>query len=256
MTRNLKAIGMALAAVLALGAFAASTALAEGTPEYFHAEKQNVVVTGAEENTQVLSIPTGSGPLTVECEHISVEGTQSGKEHAAGNFESEFSTVRPTYYNGTLAQHKEGATAAKCNSFLGKNTVRVDTEACHYKLYSTTDANGHAKSDVICAEGQSIKITGPAGCTITIKPQTGLTGVHYTNKEAGSSRDITVESTVKNIHYAASFACLFAGIPSTGTDASYTGNVTAKGFTDEDPTKATGEYVDGAQVGIWKGPTT
>jgi hypothetical protein len=248
MTRKLKALGLAMFAVFALSAVAVASAQAA---EEFHSEAAHTVLTGTQDedagaaSTAKLSI----GGVTVECRETHIEGDQTGTTSATA-------TVRPRY-NGTSGN----PTGEPCTSFAGSTTVA--TNMCHYKLGAATDANGHATASVICpAAGEAITISS-AGCIIKItggpnnkvggvEVNQNLKGVHYTNTGSGATRDITVKSTITGIHFTTNgaFACVIAGLPATGTNASYTGDVTTKGF--NYTSGETTAYVDGAQVGIFK----
>jgi hypothetical protein len=256
MTRNLKALGLALVAVFAFSAVAVSAAQAAE----FHAEEKSVVVTGTQDEkagAQKVAILEIEGGLKVECANTFVEGTQTGTETGAGKFTAKESTVRPEYWG-------EGVKGTKCNSFLGAKSVEVKTNMCHYRLPAETTVEQHALVDVICGKGEAIEIIG-GGITLKItggpenlvggvQVNKGLTGVNYAN-EGGptTTRDITVKSTVEGIHYtcAPAFTCGLLGVGTTGNKAKYVGDVTAKGFKDLNATAETTKYEDGAQVGIW-----
>jgi hypothetical protein len=241
MTRNLKALGLALIAIFAFSAVAASAASAEGTDvatDHFTSEKATTILTGAQvglEAENVFGIKAVSS-LGVHCKNATYNGTVTGAAVTAA-------TVVPTYF--------------ECSSNLGAATVTNDR--CAFILTGTTDKHGpltpgdsgektHATVHLECsheknAEGKigSIRIktggcefifqsTHPEGTTVNQE----LLGVTYTNEGAGATRDIKVDATVDKIHYTTNdaFACTIVGIPPTGNDGFLTTTVTVKGFED------------------------
>ena len=218
MRRNLKALGLALAAVFAMSAVSASAASA--TTHDFHSHGNTV--TAEAENTQVFT--TESSELTLVCEELTATGM-------VAEGESEEVEVHPVYNN------EENACE---NSLIGSMTV--ETEGCDYVFTGETDANGHAEVHVVCEAGHEINIVS-SGCTLHIPEQT-VTGIHYNNQnENTNEKDITVEATVTGIHYTSSgFLCGFAGIPSEGNDGVEEGNSTVKGYSDTTETTQTGVW--------------
>ncbi len=238
MKGNLKVLGLAFVAVLALGAIGAQAA----TAAMFHADEENVVVTGEATNTQTLTI----GSAAVKCTEIGIEGTQTGVA-TEGSYTAESVTVHPTY-SGSASGGEE------CDSFIGNETATVNTHECHYKLYAETNGEGKGAVDIECPEGQAIEITAST-CVIKIGSQTGLNGVHYVNNGTETSeKDITAESQVEGIHYTSNgkFTCTLAGVGSSGTNAVYEGNATVKAYEDLSTPGTTGSYEMANQVGIWK----
>lgn len=275
MSRNLKALGLALAAVFALGAISAQGAFAAGEncknagEQCFHADAEHVILTGHRDETvgaQKTAVLTLGTNLKVECANTTIEGTETGVLHknevTGETWTVQSATVRPDYYGeGTQAEHK------KCDSFLGKETVEVKTNMCHYTLGSETPAEEKALATVICPKGESIEILG-GGLTIKLtggpenlfegkEVNKNLKGVHYTSTGATTNeKDITVKSNVTGIHFtcAPAFSCGLVGVATTGNNAGYVGDVTVQGFADKGG--ETTSYLEGEQVGIWQGPTT
>jgi hypothetical protein len=236
MTRNLKALGLALIAIFAFGAVAASAASAE-TLDHFTSEKEKTILTGEQVGTEVDNVfgVKVAASLGVHCKKATYAGTTASVGVTAV-------TVVPTYF--------------ECSSNLGPATVTNDR--CAFVLTGTTDKHTklteptegkvetHATVHLDCDHNEvggklgSIRIvtggcefifqsTHPKGTTVN----QNLLGATYTNEGSGATRDIKVDATVDKIHYTAhGFACELAGIPTTGTDGFLTTTVTVKGYED------------------------
>ena len=190
MTRNLKVLGLAFVAVLAMSAVVANAASAAN----FVASKYPATFTGSNtKGTEKFHTEAGD----VECDsHF--EGTESGASSTA--------TAHPTYTN--------------CEAFLGLSAT-VDTTGCNYVFHLTSTTA--ATTDVECAEGKVITVTAGT-CKLTIGAQTGLTSTAL----AASGGKITVSPNVSSIKYTVTqdgFLCPFGGTGSK-TDGTYTGSVT------------------------------
>jgi hypothetical protein len=205
MIRNLKVLGLAMVAVLAMSAMVASAASAHE----FKSESSSTTLTGEQVGEHVFTAEGNE----VKCTAAKFTGTQSGTE-------ADEVQVHPTY--GAAA--KEGATCK-----FSALTATVNTGSCDYRFDSETDANGHATTKVVCTSG-SITIS-LSGCTITIGAQTVDQGVSFTNEGSGASRDVKVTATATGIDYSASgFGCSLAGIKTGAhTDGTYNGTTTVKG---------------------------
>jgi hypothetical protein len=216
MIRKVKAVGLALVAVIAMSAIAAQTASA--AHDVFHAESAPVTLTGTQEGTHVFTAEGNE----VTCTTATFLGTQ--KDLTATEL-----TINPTY------------TGCK----FGSLNATVDTANCHYIFDDeTTPSTGDAHVYSDCTTG-NIKIT-MSGCTISIDNDQTLNGVAYdnVNNNGGNTREVTVTATVSAINYSASgFGCGLAGIKTGAhTDGTYTGNTIVTGEEDK---------VGGAHVGIW-----
>jgi hypothetical protein len=189
MTRNLKALGLALVAVFAMSAFAASAASAAE----FHSEGEGTTVEASQVATHVFK--TTAGEIT--CSTATFKGTQATKTASS-------ITVTPTYPKGT------------CHIIIfGTVSAEVNMNGCEYKLYSSGSA------DVLCPAGKKAIVTA-AGCTVEVGAQTGKKTVKYANN--GSHIDITAELTGLSYNHTG-FTC---GTGS-GTNGTYTGTTTAAG---------------------------
>jgi hypothetical protein len=229
MIRNLKALGLALVALVALSAVVAGSASAAG--ERFHSEVEPTIITGTSTNTHVFA---ASG-ATVECTGATFSGTSTLKTETT-------QTVHPTYSGCT---------------FFGE-PASVDTTGCNYVFESETVA-GKMPAEIECTAGYAIKVTSP-GCTLTFGPQKNTGGLVVTNEGAGTTRDTkTISET--GATFSKSGPLCFAISGTTGT---YKGTTTVKGFKDNGVTgpidetegvapgkDVTAVYNEGAQVGIW-----
>ncbi|HET9396290.1 MAG TPA: hypothetical protein VFO36_09555 [Nitrospiraceae bacterium] len=203
MIRNLKVLGLAIAAVLALSAVMASAAMAAE----FTASSYPATITGSNtKGSEVFKTEGGN----VECNSHFVSHSQSAASSTL--------TVTPTY--------------TSCDAF-GFLSATVNTEECSYVFHATdtiTETEPVHRHywrhhvDVVCPTGQSIKVTAST-CKAEIKSQTGLTTVKTENIAGGS---VTVTPDVSGIAYTVTqdgFLCPFGGTGNK-TDGKYTGDVT------------------------------
>ena len=211
MIRNLKALGLAFVAVLALGAVAASGAQAE-KPAHFTAEAGTTTIKG-----------TGETAISHQ-----VFTTTAGKVECEGHF-----TNRGAF-NLTDTQLTMNAEYTGCTPFFGAEP-KVSMGSCHYTF--TAGTYGPAGTSVgsvhlVCAnETEPITITAP-GCTVTVKGPQTLSKVHYqtkTNATTGKT-DVTVSPEVSNIAYSHTGFLCGTGSGTTGT---YTGPATIEGFNEK-----------------------
>jgi len=163
------------------------------------------ILTGSALEPQVFT----AGGVGVNCTEVSL-----GKEGTANTITSKTTeaTVHPEYKTCSIPE-------------LG--SAEVVTKGCHYLFTGETNASNLAQVHIICS-GAGIEIKGPLGCTITVPSQT-VTGVNYAN----GSGDVVLTPNVTGIHFTATAICAFVGIPSSGTNATYTGKVTVKADKDE-----------------------
>lgn len=217
MTRNLKALGLALVVALALGAIGAQGASAHN----FTSSVEPTVLTGEAESPQVFTATSG---LEVSCSVATFEGTVKTKSE-------DIVTVHPKY--------------SSCTSSLGAATVH--TNGCNYKFGSdTTQATGHSASSLHapvsleCESTHIIEITAP-GCNISFAEKHSTTavnqslhGVTYTNLNSHSGKKaVTVNATVRTIKYNATAGslCGLAGHPAaTYSNGTYSGQATVTGY--------------------------
>lgn len=156
MKHTLKAWGLALFAVLAMGALSASPASAGD----FHSElSTDTVIKGEQIGTDVLTVNAG----TVKCNEAKYTGNQSGATATT-------TKVTPEY--------------TECTAFGFINT-NIDSKQCTYEF------SGDNNDVVIaCPAGEPITVTA-FNCWVTISSQTTKsTGVTYINTGAGTTRHV------------------------------------------------------------------
>ncbi len=203
MIRNLKALGLAVLAVCALGAVSASSASA-----FFTSSVEHVSVSGSQTTNHVFTTSVG----TVTCKKATFAGTSIGTAKE-GQFTTESQTVTPTY--------------GECTAFGFGATVT--TTGCTYKFTRTgTDGTGTpiGPVHVECEAGKKIKIVAAGFCTMEVGPQTPEGHVSFkTTFPPGNGltvEDVDVKSTVTGIKY--------EGNCGSGTNGTYSGEATVRGF--------------------------
>jgi hypothetical protein len=194
MIRNLKSLGLALVAVLAMSAFVASAASA--APE-FTASAYPATSTGS--NTK------GSEAFTLDGTSVLCDSHFASHSLAAANSTL---TVTPTYSN--------------CEAF-GFLNATVNTEGCTYVFHATERVSAGVYNhhvDVVCPTGKSIKIEAGT-CKAEVKAQNGRTTVKTTN--SGGSVTVQPNTSVSTTVTQDGFGCPLAG---TGTrNGTYHGHV-------------------------------
>lgn len=191
MTRNLKALGLALGAAFALGAVSASSAIAVTEPTAsFVAAEYPVSYTGTQDGpNHTITFPGGTGELTCTSSHFD----------AVGSFKASttYVSLTPTY--------------SACNTVMGADTVNPTTvthNGCiysftvHEEVFGSMGDTWKGDVDLECPVGiKGIEIhvwdtqtkheKGEATrCTFVVEPQT-IKGIVYHN-ETGNG-DVTIE---------------------------------------------------------------
>jgi hypothetical protein len=198
MIRNLKVLGLALVALVAMSALA-STASAGFESE---AESTNLTVSS---NTMQKFSPSEGG-AAIECTKIAATGTQTGKVATTV-------TISPTY--------------SSCETFLGAATS-VTTNGCKYVFHSAAKSTT-GTTDVECEGANQIEIKVGSICTYKIGTQTGLSSVNFKNTGSGTTREVIVEPAVKGIKSTLTTNDFFC--PAAGSTGTYTGTSTTTGET-------------------------
>jgi hypothetical protein len=228
MTRNLKVLGLALVAMVAMSAIVAQAAQAKFDTFRTYPGGNAFVKIGVDPTAPKQEITLVPGGFTLTCEAFSTTGaTISDKATEV--------TGEPHYGN--------------CKNSLG-GEAELNSDGCHTKLTSETDANEHAEVHLICgSEAGATSPNGPgitlktAGATITITGGQTLRGVHYSNTttapffEQERHMEITISTTVeKQVHFTCSpaFTCGIAGIPTSGTEGTIKGKKTMSGKEDQE----------------------
>jgi hypothetical protein len=184
MIRNLKAFGLALIAVFALSAVAASGASA--TDHTFTSTSGNKLTDLTGETEEGVKPVLSAAGVEVICEKGTYAGTVEG--NSVGEV-----TVHPVY-------------DGPCEIPGISEKVDVNTDGCDYRLTGETNEAGDAKVYVECTEGHDITIHDTTfGIVMHIGAQGPLTGAHYTNLNTNTKVDnenpaeVTVDATVEGI---------------------------------------------------------
>jgi len=211
MIRNLKGLGVAFVAMLAVGAAAASAA--QAAPAHFTAEKGTTKITGTSEGTNNQVFTTAAG--AIEC-------------HGSFTSENEPTTTEELTVKGSYGP---------CNKLFGIEP-KVNMGGCHYTFHageydSEKDAST-GTADLVCNETEGnefITISVGFACTVTVPPKNGLGPIHFENKEVEGRKIVTVNPTVNNIKYTSKG--LFC--PNvTKENGTYEGGVIVEGETNEE----------------------
>jgi hypothetical protein len=190
MIRKIKAIGLALVAVLAMGAVLAGGAQAEPTTDEFTAQD------GTYPEAFHGSNGVGQEKFITEAGTVECASTFTGEAAEA----SQTVVVYPHY--------------TSCRAF-GFLSATVNATPCDYLFHITTKTAEHTYDgtvDVTCETGKTITITAST-CEATVGPQNGLSNVHF-RTTTGTPNDIDVTAEVTGIAYTVTkdgFGCPFSG---------------------------------------------
>ena len=203
---NLKALGLALVAALAMSAVAASTASAVGQGMLTTTDEEPVTLTGTDDGVNFFE----SFGEVVECPDSAYTGhatltkqqTEEGKKHQYLPHGATSVTVTPHY------KQTNGATA-NCDVNEGEFSATINMNGCDYDFYDFTTIENNKYSfttDLICPGGGpviSVYLGHSHGfkvCTVTVAAgQEGLTGGIATNDESEGEHTITLTGTVHSI---------------------------------------------------------
>jgi hypothetical protein len=219
MTRNLKTMGLALAAVFAFSAISVSAASAAE----FHSEVEPAVITGHSESSQVLTI-SGQGML---CETEALTGTASQKTTTE-------ITLHPKFSKCTFSGEPATVTTKGCNFILKSNLV-----------------GAFAPVVIECKEAAYPHImVVSAICTMYIGEQTPSGGISYEN--INGKKEITMLASITSIKITKKEGPLCFLLGNEGT---LTGTLIARGFADNGTVSgSTTEgfvFSEGAQKNLW-----
>jgi len=203
-------------------------------------------ISGEDEGAKQVGIWVESAKFQFEKEHSIFTGGDEVSEHTfsfdAGNMECEETPAFATVQSKTATEFVAVPTYKKCFLSTTGGAIVIDFNNCSYVFHFEGSLEG--SMDVACPIGKTIVFTLASGlCTITIPPQAALKRVRFTNKGAGSSRQITVDIGLANLQYEEHRP--FGTPPcknSTALTSSglYTGQITLAGTDTE-----------GKPVGIW-----
>jgi hypothetical protein len=181
MTRDLKALGLALFAICALGAVGAQGASAAKEHE-FHSDGQETVITGKTVGTTKFAVGSAG---TIECTTGKYEATQiAEKEVGPGTYASDTLTVVPHYSGCTFGGQPATVSFNHCAIVLDSDTTE-----------GNPTGGEHANVETECSEGSKVEIDTSV-CTITIGAQLVKHAARYENDTASS---FTVNTTAHKV---------------------------------------------------------
>jgi hypothetical protein len=228
--RNLKTLGLALVATLALSALAASTASATETqhkfkggqsPTTFGTVEQHPAGEAGEQKFEA----TTNDEKILKCKKFKAKSQTSGEVESVTLTNVEYSEC---------AAYKTSDGSKIADTF-------IEFTECDYVLYGKTTetpsgtAGHHATYEIKCPVGQEIhtKATALKLKCITI-PEQKVHGVKYTNVKTGTKEEITINTTAHGTVTTTenSVACPTPeGKTIVHTTGTHTGSLTVKGYT-------------------------
>ena len=222
MTRNLKVLGLAITAVLAMSAFWSASAQAANPELHCTSTTNTCTITGTELAAHTFSIEGGN----VRCR----------------------STLHATL-NAKTVSTVSGVTTTltECRAFGVASTVNMN--GCTFTLTMVAGSNpATANVNVVCPAGRNITISSPSlPCTINIGTQGPLAHVVFNNSGTEPTH-VNASLTVTGIRYTMVEATCprRGGTFNTGT---FNGETTLEGFNDNGVGQAEGNKV-GLHVGL------
>ncbi len=212
MIRNLRVLGLAVMAVLAVSALWASVAAAH-TPATFTSKSTNTTLTAEQENNQLFQ----AGGQQITCKEARFEATTSNQEVQEVTFQPKETTA------------KAGEVGYGACTFGVK--VQVKMNGCDYLFTANNQVH------IQCPAGKEIEFEGSfigIKCLVKIPAQGPRSLVTYKNIGTGTTEEITVEANVQGITYTAQGSgCKEQGEKQNGV---YTGNAVATGEVDGNTT--------------------
>lgn len=246
MIRNLKALGLALVAMLALGAVVASGASAQNGEAVSEGEAP-FTLTGEETPESALLANSFGGIVSssVTCDESTYAGHKYNETpHEFIESGASTVTITPEYNQPNCRAHIP---------ILGTRPATVTTNGCDYVFHIGETTEGEntygVTADVVCPEGKTIDVEifkvgsehKPENviCTITVGPQTGLSGPHLTQTTTGAEH-VDLTGTFSNIHAEYKGSLCGHSAYTTTTTAFLNVDVTIKAHDeDEEPIKVT-----------------
>jgi hypothetical protein len=213
MIRNLKVLGLALVAVCAMSAVAASMASAD---TFNSVGGVAVSLTGKQTGTGDVFTTTAG---TVKCKEVTYTGTStSGVTTVTGV---------PSYPAKTAGGEQN------CTGF--GFPAEINTNGCKYLFHIGAATTGTL--DVVCEAGKEITVTATSGatvkCIVHVPAQTGLGTITYKNTGSGTTQEVEIEANVSGLKYkhtaGSGLGACTTGEASAGT---YVGKAIVTGETD------------------------
>jgi hypothetical protein len=231
MTRNLKSLGLALAAVFAFGAIAVSAAQAtEAGISWAEGTTKLTVEADPTAPSQELTITPGAITSSFTCDEVSGQATVTGTGGAV--------TAQNLVYSDTGTTPSTEECTGKVNGIALK--VPVKFNGCDYKFSTGTTegtiAEGKAEGtqSIECPVGAVIEVKA-AGCLVKVGPQTVGPIYGRTVKTGSGLEHVTIEAkigktaTTHNNAIDYSTSGITCGTKNE-TDGTFVGNQTVTGF--------------------------
>jgi hypothetical protein len=223
MMRNLKVLGLALVAMFAMSAVAASMASADDLTS----ESSPVTLTGAQEENDVFTTTAGN----TSCKEVKYKSAP---------------TATPTTTVSVTPEYPEKTAGGLQNCTALGFPAKVDTNGCTY-LFHIGAGVTTGTLDIVCAGSNEITVTAnntaTEKCIIHVKGQTGLGPITYTNVGSGTTRELTVSAKITNLSYSHTRPAGEPGLGACTTGSGTTGSYNGKAI-------VTGENASG-HVGIF-----
>jgi hypothetical protein len=205
MIRNLKFLGLALVAALAMSSALANMASADVLTSELAFK---TTIDGKQGGTDVFKVHGGE----VKCATVTYTGSFTTGASSA--------EVTPTYDNCTFA----GLAAT------------IDMNECKYRISITGGTSTAGSVDIVCIGTNEITVTAPKvgtkKCIVHVAGQADLTNATVTNVGTSTTKELTLDINITNINYSQT-----AGMAETGnckaaedtTGGTYTGDATFTG---------------------------
>lgn len=222
MIGNLKLLGLALIAVLAMSVATASMASADTSMT----ESAPAKLTGSQQGSANFTTTFGN---TV-CKEAKYTGTTTT---GVTTF-----TVTPSYPEKTVIGEQNCTTA-------GLPSL-IHTNGCTYLFHIGAVTGG--TMDIVCSAGKEITVTAGYNitikCTVHVPAQTGLSNVEYRNTGFGATRELIVEMGITNLKYSHTKGSgIGACTAGSGTTGSAVGNVLITAEKDNESTEHVGIFL-------------
>ncbi len=238
MTRNLKALGLALAAVFAMSALSAASAQAEPTFTGYETPSGTHVHTTIKGTTDPGAIEIFDAGSKIECHNT----------YSATDLTGDTKTLTVTVTDWKTPNTEEGKHCKANAGGLGNFKADIEFTSCDYLFHvdKFLEKDTYTGSvDIKCTTpGDSIHIrvtnsTGGTKCLITVPEQTGLNHIVFHNKTEIKPTKVTVTATVEKIKYTQTEGgILGCGKANGNYESTYTGEATVEGF------NTAGEQID------------
>lgn len=220
MIRNLKALGLALGAVFAMSAIAASAA--QATAGEFSWGATTSTLTAVEDPSAPNQIfTTTAGGFTCDNVH--------GDAAIADATSTSITGTKVGYWDAAISTQAEH----KCTGPFGTKPI-VNTTECHFRFHpgETVGEKGAGETtgtvDLVDTKGSEtdcVALEAP-GCILHIPPQNGINRIRYKTVKTGVKEEVTVTVTSNNITYHHTGFLCGNGSKADGT---YEGKITITG---------------------------